>query len=392
MRPLPLVLLLRLALVIAVAASAALIVDYQNAGDPAFCGVGSGCFAVRISPYSKLFGIPLPHIGLVAHAVLLGGSLLVQTREHIKTLALAASAGAACAVALLLIQQFLIEALCAWCLAVDLASITAGVSAVLLATLAKKAEKSGDASRVERTATASGAEMGAWGVAGALAIALPFVWGSYPVIPALAPAAEAVQAPGKVTILNFSDFQCPHCRKLHPKLVELKGKYEGRIHFDRRMMPLPGHPGALPAAKAYLCAPPDKREAAADWLYAASDDDLTPAGVLSMAGAVGMSPGDLAACTASKETEAALATDKQLYESLGARGLPLTLIGRRVVIGNDPERIEDAIQSEMEGLATSLRLEWLFAVLGVIFAGAAISTWLAKKNIGEPSPPDVPAA
>jgi uncharacterized membrane protein/predicted DsbA family dithiol-disulfide isomerase len=389
MRPLPLVLLLRLALVIAVAASAALIVDYQNAGDPAFCGVGSGCFAVRISPYSKLFGVPLPHIGLVAHAVLLGGSLLVQTREHIKTLALAASAGAACAVVLLLIQQFLIEALCAWCLAVDLASITAGVSAVLLATLAKKS--GGDAARVEQTVTASGAEMGAWGVAGALAIALPFVWGSYPVIPALAPAAEAIQAPGKVTILNFSDFQCPHCRKLHPKLVELKGKYEGRIHFDRRMMPLPGHPGALPAAKAYLCAPPDKREAAADWLYAASDDDLTPAGVLSMAGAVGMSPGDLAACTASKETEAALATDKQLYESSGARGLPLTLIGRRVVIGNDPERIEDAIQSEMEGLATSLRLEWLFAVLGVIFAGAAISTWLAKKNIGEPSPPDVPA-
>jgi uncharacterized membrane protein len=389
MRPLPLVLLLRLALVIAVAASAALIVDYQNAGDPAFCGVGSGCFAVRISPYSKLFGVPLPHIGLVAHAVLLGGSLLVQTREHIKTLALAASAGAACAVVLLLIQQFLIEALCAWCLAVDLASITAGVSAVLLATLAKKS--GGDAARVEQTVTASGAEMGAWGVAGALAIALPFVWGSYPVIPALAPAAEAIQAPGKVTILNFSDFQCPHCRKLHPKLVELKGKYEGRIHFDRRMMPLPGHPGALPAAKAYLCAPPDKREAAADWLYAASDDDLTPAGVLSMAGAVGMSPGDLAACTASKETEAALATDKQLYESSGARGLPLTLIGRRVVIGNDPERIEDAIQSEMEGLSTSLRLEWLFAVLGVIFAGAAISTWLAKKNIGEPSPPDVPA-
>ena len=66
MRPLPLVLLLRLSLLIAVAASAALIVDYQNAGDPAFCGVGSGCFAVRISPYSRLLGVPLPYIGLVA--------------------------------------------------------------------------------------------------------------------------------------------------------------------------------------------------------------------------------------------------------------------------------------------------------------------------------------
>lgn len=384
MRPLPIVLLLRLSLLIAVAASAALIVDYNNAGDPAFCGVGSGCFAVRISPYSRLLGIPLPYVGLVAHAVLLGGSLLVQTREHIKTLALFASAGAICALGLLILQHFAIGAFCVWCLTVDFASITAGASAVFLAW---RAHKSSDPAGVERAATPTGAEMGAWGGAAALAIALPFVWGNYPVIPPLAPAAAALQAPGKITIINFSDFQCPHCRKLHPKLSELKAQYAAQIHFDRRMMPLAGHPGALPAAQAYLCAPPEKREAAADWLYAAPDDDLTPAGVLGMVGPVGISAGDLAACARSKETDAALAEDKKLYESLGARGLPLTLVGRRVVIGNDPERIEDAIQSELKGATLSLKLEWLFAVLGAIFAGAAISTWLAKKNAADSKSP-----
>jgi protein-disulfide isomerase len=381
MRPQLLVILLRLSLVIAVAASAALIVDYTNAGDPAFCGVGSGCFAVRISPYSRLFGVPLPYIGLIAHAVLLGGSLLVQTRDHIKLLALVASAGAACAVVLLLVQQFVVGALCAWCLAVDLASIAAGVSAVLLAV---SANKSADPAGVERAANPSGLEMGAWVLAAGLAIVLPMVWGKYPVIPPLGPGVAALQAPGAVTLINFSDFQCPHCRKLHPKSVEIKNKYKGRVVFDRRMMPLPGHPGALPAAKAYLCAPIEKRDAAADWLYAASDEQLTSAGVLAMANEIGISPGDLAACTASKETEAALARDKELYESLGARGLPLTLVGRRVVIGNDPDRIEDAIESELQGSALSLPPSSLFAVLGVIFAGAAFSTWIAKRN--EPSP------
>lgn len=385
MRPLPLVLLLRLSLLIAVAASAALIVDYQNAGDPAFCGVGSGCFAVRVSPYSKLLGIPLPFIGLIAHAVLLGGSLLVQTREHIKLLALVASAGAACAVVLLLVQHFLVGAFCAWCLAVDLASIAAGASAVLLARLANK---SADPAQIEQAATPTGVEMGVWAGAAAFAIALPFVWGSYPIIPPLSPAAQALQAPGKVTLINFSDFQCPHCRALHPKLAGLKAQYAAQIHFDRRMMPLSGHPGALPAAKAYLCVPAEKREAAAEWLYAAPDADLTPAGVLGMAGEVGVGVGDLAACTASKETDAALAKDKQLYESLGARGLPLTLVGRRVVIGNDPERIEDAIQSEIKGSTLALRLELLFAALGLIFAGAVISTWSAKKNGAPPEPKD----
>lgn len=382
MRHLPLVLLLRLSLLIAVTASAALIVDYQNAGDPAFCGVGSGCFAVRISPYSRLLGVPLPYIGLVWHAVLFGGSLIAQTRDHIKTLALAASAGAAGAVILLAVQQFVVGAFCAWCVAVDLSAIAAAASAVLLALSANT-----DAPKVERVFTPSGAELGAWGAAAAIAIALPFVWGQYPVIPPLAPAAAAVQVPGKVTLINFSDFQCPHCRKLHPSSQELKAKFEGRIHFDRRMMPLPGHPGALPAAKAYLCAPPEKREAAADWLYVAPDEALTPAGVLAMAGAIGMNPGDLAACTTSKETEAALARDKQLYEAIGVRGLPLTLVGRRIVIGNDPERIESSIEQELNGDTLSLRPALMFAVLGVIFAGAAFSTWLAKRHAArEPSP------
>jgi protein-disulfide isomerase len=382
MRPLLLVLLLRLSLLIAVTASAALIVDYQNAGDPAFCGVGSGCFAVRISPYSRLLGVPLPYIGLVWHAVLFGGSLIAQTRDHIKTLALAASAGAAGAVILLAVQQFVVGAFCAWCVAVDLSAIAAAASAVLLALSANT-----DAPKVERAVTSSGAELGAWGAAAAIAIALPFVWGQYPVIPPLAPAAAAQQVPGKVTLINFSDFQCPHCRKLHPRSQELKAKFEGRIHFERRMMPLPGHPGALPAAKAYLCAPPEKREAAADWLYVAPEEALTPAGVLAMAGAIGMSPGDLAACTTSKETEAALARDKQLYEAIGARGLPLTLVGRRMVIGNDPERIESSIEQELKGDTLSLRSALMFAVLGAIFAGAAFSTWLAKRHAArEPSP------
>jgi protein-disulfide isomerase len=155
------------------------------------------------------------------------------------------------------------------------------------------------------------------------------------------------------------------------------------------MMPLQGHPGALPAAQAYLCVPPDKREAAADYLYVAPDDALTPSGVLTLAGMLDLDRGALGTCAASKDTEAALARDKDLYQALGARGLPLTLIGRRVVIGNDPDRIEQAIEQELAGETLSLRLEWLFAALAVIFAGAAFSTWRAKaeKDIApEPSP------
>lgn len=381
MRPLPLVLLLRLSLLVAVAASAALIVDYQNAGDPAFCGVGSGCFAVRISPYSRLLGVPLPYVGLIAFAVLFGGSLLVQTKEHVRFLALALAAGAASALLLLAIMQFVVGATCAWCVAVDLSAIVAAASAILLAARANKYKEP-----VEQIINPTGGEMTAWAVAAGLAIALPFVWGRYPVVPPLPAPAQALQVPDKVTFINFSDFQCPHCRKLNPSLQPIKSKYEGRVHFDRRMMPLQSHPGALPAAQAYVCVPPDKREAAADWLYTAPDDKLTPSGVLDLAGVLGIPKNDLSACMASKDAEATIARDRDLYQALGARGLPLSLVGRRVVIGNDPERIEQSIEKELAGETLALRLEWLFAALAVIFAGAAFSTWRAK-NKSAPEPP-----
>ncbi len=63
MRKAVLVTLLRLSLLAALFASAALYIEYQRAGDPAFCGVGSGCMAVRLSPYSRLLNVPCPRGG-----------------------------------------------------------------------------------------------------------------------------------------------------------------------------------------------------------------------------------------------------------------------------------------------------------------------------------------
>lgn len=391
MRPLLLVILLRLSLLVAVAASAVLLVEHQNAGDPAFCGVGSGCFAVRMSPLSRPLGVPLPYVGLFAHAALLVGALLARTREHWKLLALASSAGAACAVVLLAVQQFVIGAFCVWCTIVDSASVVAAACAMLLflrADAEARASKAPVPSTL-RVLAASSAEVMLWGAAATLAVVLPFVWGLYPVIPPLPTGIAALQAPNKVTIVGFTDFQCPFCRKLNPDLMALKQKYEGRIHYDRRMMPLQGHPGALPAAQAYLCTPEEKREAAASWLYQAPDDVLTTTGVLVIAGDLGLDRAVLAKCMASPETAAALEKDKALYQSLNARGLPLTYVGTRMVLGYDPERIERSIVQEAKGESTSLPLSWLLATLGAVFLGVSLYAWRARKDIAEERAPDL---
>src|SRR6185436_6175530 len=97
----------------------------------------------------------------------------------------------------------------------------------------------------------------------------------YPAVPP--PPAEIAQEaiPGKVTIVSFTDFECPFCRKLHPVLDGLRDRHADRVHFVRKMKPLAGHPGARPAAEAWVCAPLGKRDAVAAALYEMEPGDLT---------------------------------------------------------------------------------------------------------------------
>lgn len=386
MRPLPFVLLLRIALLVALFASTILIVEYQNAGDPAFCGVGSGCFAVRISPYSRLFGVPLPFLGLFANLGLLATCLIVRSRLSLRVLALFSAVGAASAIVLLLLQQFAVGAFCKWCVAVDSAAIVAALASLALVWLDRKHELQTTPSPASQSSPALFAltptrkENIVTVLAAALVILLPFIWGRYPVIPPLPERIAALGVPGKVTIIGFTDFQCPFCRKLHPELHALLEKHKDRIHYERRMMPLQGHPGALPAAQAYLCTPEAQRERAADLLYAAPDEALNTTGVTAIAQMLGLDTTRFSQCLKSPETESALAADKELYQSSASRGLPLTLIGRRVIIGFDPDRIERSLTQELAGESLSLRLEWLLALFGLI--AAAVSVVAAREKAG----------
>jgi protein-disulfide isomerase len=59
---------------------------------------------------------------------------------------------------------------------------------------------------------------------------------------------EAVNA--KVTVVEFSDFECPACRVATVSVKEIMKKYEGKITFVYRNFPLRQHPYALLSAEA----------------------------------------------------------------------------------------------------------------------------------------------
>lgn len=372
MRTLPVV-LLRLALLVAIAASAALVVEYTNAGDPAFCGVTSGCFAVRMSPWSRLFGLgPLPSLGLAAYALIFGLTLVAKRRIQHAGVAALAVPGGLFAILLLWIQKNEVGAFCAWCVAVDLSAIVAAIVSVWVVVLAWKEE-----ARVllptRRSVVLS------WSVAAMLAVLVPFVWGRHPVEPPLPLAIQAEQVPGKVTIVGFTDFECPFCRRMHPVLHGVVERNGGRVVLQRKMMPLSGHPGAEPAALAYLCVPEPKREAVADVLYMAAPEDLTMTAVPALVAKAGVDADAIASCMKTPETRARLEADKKLFEDLGGRGLPFTFVGRRVVLGFNPERVEMAVAQGFEGERLALPLSAMFVVLGAAFLLAAFVTFAADR-------------
>ncbi len=68
---------------------------------------------------------------------------------------------------------------------------------------------------------------------------------------AAAPPSAPSKGPNsaKVTVQIFSDFQCPFCSRVEPTLAKLQKKYEGKVRWVWRDMPLPFHKGAEPASE-----------------------------------------------------------------------------------------------------------------------------------------------
>jgi len=81
-----------------------------------------------------------------------------------------------------------------------------------------------------------------------------------PLDPAKQQAIAAADAPSfgpadsKVTLVEFSDFQCPFCSRAANAVKELKAKYGNKIHFVFRQFPLSFHQNAHLASQASLAA------------------------------------------------------------------------------------------------------------------------------------------
>ena len=374
------VLALRLALFTALFASAVLVVDYKNVGDPGFCGVGSGCLAVRMSGYSAIGPFQLPTLGLTCFAALLVLSLGARTKAHTAIVFAGTAAAAFGALGLVVLQAAVIHAFCKWCMIVDTSAVVAAGAAWVVH---KQVSNEAEAGKVAAALGSSLRLSLAWALGAVVAVALPFVWGEYPVVPPLPEGIAKLAVPGKVTIVSFTDFECPFCRALHPTIHEMVEKDGGKLAVVRKMVPLPSHEGAMPAALAYVCVP---EEALADALYDAPEEQLTRDGVIAIAKKLGNDPVSLASCMDSPGAKARVEDDTKLLESMAAKALPTTFVGPRIVLGADPLKIQKSVLLALEPNRLALPVAGMLGLAGLIAAALAALTLASLRASRAPDP------
>jgi protein-disulfide isomerase len=156
----------------------------------------------------------------------------------------------------------------------------------------------------------------------------------------------------KVTVVEFSDFQCPYCAQGAQRVHELKKKYGNKIRFVYRQFPLPPqmHPNARQAAEASLCV----NEQGMDkfWKYHdlmfKNQDKLDDAGLAKMAKEAGADPAKFEDCYKNKKYSKAVEEDMAYGEKLGVRSTPTFFINGQMINGALPvENFSEIIDEEL---------------------------------------------
>lgn len=164
----------------------------------------------------------------------------------------------------------------------------------------------------------------------------------------------------KVTLVEFADFQCGHCRSASAALSKVFETYGDRVQFVFKHYPLdpmcnPGvenlkHALGCSAARAAVCA----REQGKFWAFHdlafANQRDLSIETLRILAERAGVELSEFDACAADPRSLEAVRADGELGKALGLHGTPRIFIGDALYRGGrSPEAFARAIDAALAG-------------------------------------------
>jgi protein-disulfide isomerase len=139
-----------------------------------------------------------------------------------------------------------------------------------------------------------------------------------------------------VTVVEFSDFECPFCGRVAPTIEKLKQTYGDKVRLVFRQFPLPMHPHAAKAAEASLCA----RDQSKFWeMHDAMFGDqhsLSVDQLKAKAKSIGLDTAQFDQCLDNGKYADAVKSDIKAGVIAGVSGTPAVFINGRFISGAQP--------------------------------------------------------
>jgi protein-disulfide isomerase len=162
------------------------------------------------------------------------------------------------------------------------------------------------------------------------------------------PAMGPKNAP--VTIVEWSDFQCPFCSRVEPTLKQVMAAYGNKVRLVWKNQPLSFHPNAMPAAEAAMAAYEqgnDKFWQMHERLFA-NQTELSPALYEKVAREIGLDMDKWKASVASHRAQAAIQADMSAGNAVGANGTPTFFVNGKRLVGAMPfDSFKQIIDAEL---------------------------------------------
>jgi protein-disulfide isomerase len=153
-------------------------------------------------------------------------------------------------------------------------------------------------------------------------------------VDATGPSKGPATAP--VTIVEFSDFECPYCVKAEPTVKALLAKYPNQVKLVYRDFPLPMHSHAPKAAEAAHCAGDQGKYWEMHEKLFSNAQKLELADLKAYARDLGIDGAKFDRCLESNEKAPLVEKNRKAGEEAGVTGTPAFFINGRLISGAQP--------------------------------------------------------
>lgn len=141
---------------------------------------------------------------------------------------------------------------------------------------------------------------------------------------------------GAITVVFFSDFECPYCVKAEKTLRELEARKPGQVKVVYKFRPLPMHAHARDAAKAAIAAEKQSKFWPYHDVLVQHRDALEREDLIRYATDLGLDPMRFERDMDDPAAEARIKADEKQADDVGARGTPTALVNGYKIVGAQP--------------------------------------------------------